>query len=346
MSRKDNSVQEFLSSRSERIDSEGSFTIAPEKALGKMAQFSLPGPHWWAAKVVQAAVAGGLDGEVVVRIKNERPEIDFPLNCPSFEKLQSAFLTPELPSDPVLRHLIPALWAVGIGAKSSFKLSAKTGETLDWDGNSLTFEGTDPYSGSASLSVGGAMASSDFVREIQHLCCTCPLTMKIEKQRLDSLLNCGAAQGDGYALAVGFIDTDLKPLSLPGGLFKGHNSSFSLRSTPDGEALAAKMVIGSMPARTISSLPYILYSNREWVQDGSYHVYKDKLAQSKLYWVLHGVIVDEETITDNANQCSVIAFANAEGLPQDISGVRLLAGEPRQSLTEKVRAALPKESLR
>ena len=40
-----------------RQDSEGSFTVAQDKALKKLAHFALPGKFDWVLKVVQAANA-------------------------------------------------------------------------------------------------------------------------------------------------------------------------------------------------------------------------------------------------------------------------------------------------
>jgi hypothetical protein len=184
--------------------------------------------------------------------------------------------------------------------------------------------------------------SSDFITELKHLCCACPLPLRIEGQRVDNLLHCAATEGDGYTLAVGFADSDAPELGLPPGLFKrGRFPRISPGIGLDNVAVAAKLTIASLPARTSASLPYLLHRNREWVQTGGgYHTFKRKEELSTVYWVSHGVIVDQEPLGKELSEVSVIAFANAEGLPTDLTGIRLLDGEPRQALLGKLRRAL------
>ena len=55
------SLDEFLAAEmSEGVkDSSGQFTLAPEKAIEKLAAFQLPGESSWVGKVIQAAVTAG-----------------------------------------------------------------------------------------------------------------------------------------------------------------------------------------------------------------------------------------------------------------------------------------------
>jgi hypothetical protein len=120
----------------ELLEQEGSFTLAREKALLKLADFQLPYDGAWAVKIVQCAVT--VENQTGIRIQQTIRETRFGFDCPSswtLEALESAFFTPEPVSESSVNHLMIALWAVGVGKKRGFLLTLpELAEALLWDG--------------------------------------------------------------------------------------------------------------------------------------------------------------------------------------------------------------------
>lgn len=64
---KDDLLQEFLNPLRTEVESVGEFSLDPTAALEKMARSQLPQPGLWAVKIIQGAVALGVDEVAVVQ---------------------------------------------------------------------------------------------------------------------------------------------------------------------------------------------------------------------------------------------------------------------------------------
>ena len=106
-------LENFLNSHHSegRLIDEGSFTLAKEKALSKLASYRLPFEGAWSVKVVQAAVSGGCCHAIDVEIG--RKESRFTFQAPpewTPDALETYFFTPEPGTEDSLNHLTSALW--------------------------------------------------------------------------------------------------------------------------------------------------------------------------------------------------------------------------------------------
>jgi hypothetical protein len=116
-------------------DSSGAFTLARDKALEKLGNFSLPREDAWVLKVVQAAVASQATSLEVRQTSNEIQFSFGPARPWSLAEVEAAFVNPEPEADRGLDHLKRGLWSVSLNGMKPFKYSLPQQKTsLIWNG--------------------------------------------------------------------------------------------------------------------------------------------------------------------------------------------------------------------
>ena len=111
-------LEKFLHSQSTEGSQQGggSFTLAREKALLKLANFQLPFAGAWAVKLVQAAVSSEAQESISVTLGKRVAIFSFDHAVAwDMDEIETAFFNPEPPKVRRLRHLLSALWQVGVG---------------------------------------------------------------------------------------------------------------------------------------------------------------------------------------------------------------------------------------
>lgn len=104
------------------VESSGSFTIAADKALEKLARFQLPKTTMWLAKVFQAAHLAGVG---TFNVEGASSGLRIEADCPEhwgIRQVEEALLSPHTPKDPSLASLT-------IGVRSAV---LSQGMTLHW----------------------------------------------------------------------------------------------------------------------------------------------------------------------------------------------------------------------
>lgn len=119
----------FLSeARSEgRVDSEGSFTVAENKALDKLAQFSLPGEYDWVLKIVQAANAWNCEALTISQTRVATSFYFKPEVLPQESHLIQALRSGSSTADGAIHELCLALRALVDQVELSFVLAVHDG---------------------------------------------------------------------------------------------------------------------------------------------------------------------------------------------------------------------------
>ena len=190
------------------FDSEGSFTIAGEEAVGKLAAFQLPRKSAWVLKVVQSAVASQ---STEIRVKQSASQTSFhfdPTEPFDVDILKASLLSPEVTGSRSCCHLAAGLRAVGIGDKRPFSLQVDgSGErtVIEWRNNRLTHKkpkvstsaetrGTlivdfPPQDAGRAIGglVRGARRATDEYLELVKNCDICPIQLIVDGRRVDTL---------------------------------------------------------------------------------------------------------------------------------------------------------------
>ena len=136
------SLKKYLAAQREGyFDSSGSFTIAAEKALAKLAQSQLPHPSYWVLKFAQFVATVGSKS---LNITMERTVWSFALTLPAPldpQTVQEALGSINPHKDPAIDHLCTAVRALGSIKERRFVLrlsDKKHSNLLLWDGSELS----------------------------------------------------------------------------------------------------------------------------------------------------------------------------------------------------------------
>lgn len=276
---------------------EGSFTLAGERALGKLAEFSLPSEYSWALKLVQYVVALS---SAELRIAIGRKETCFkfvPGKHVSLVSIEEAFFQPELSENPALNHLKPALWSAGLEGRRAFRISmAGAPECLLWNGVRLSRvpEQNPPEQGMevavTPLGVGAVRApwigrqlltserNADLLKVLSRVAYPCPVPLRVDGRRLDGLERDPKRGWNSPSL----------PLCL-------------LCSDENGEPRTAALVSLTFAARQ----------------------QERKKRHSRLVWVEDGVVLEEEPLSIRKTFCSLTVFTSAKGLQKDLTTLNI-----------------------
>lgn len=346
-------------------ETESTFTLAREKALQKIAEFQLPFSNAWVVKLVQCAVAGGSGSPIRIDLHSNELRAYFEAPELTLDILEERFFDPEPHQSAHVRHIISALWAMGLKEKCAFQLVfPKSDEALRWDGEMLHRVETMERLSCLMLTVvlqpetTGALnwikkiASSgtrraELIETIYKRCYTCPVPLCVDGRRADSLYRCpthGQTHQD-FPLAVGFATAELPPLPVPPGTYeeypkRPHPNAIAVTnnsdSTGDGISSISKHTFENLERVGKAPAPFILTAHLEWSRSGDAYRWEERPTLPRVYWVQDGVVVDQQPITNRYVSCSCAVFLNADGLNTDLTSFHLADSEER---TSRVRAA-------
>ena len=125
---------EFLANQSSEgvVESEGSFTLATEKALKKMSEFALASSEDWVLKVVQAAVIAEAN-ELAFRIRRDTIQVDVHSDGDwDLDDLELRLLNPDSAEQACWAEIFIALRS--ILSSHTYVIANAEGNWLTWDG--------------------------------------------------------------------------------------------------------------------------------------------------------------------------------------------------------------------
>lgn len=334
---------------------EGSFTLAKEKALAKLAEFQLPFAGGWALKIVQAVVAGG--DSTSLRVGQNKSETRFHFEIPHSwtpTSVEDAFFDPIPSSDRSLDHLMRALWAVGLNQKRPFEIRLNRHRArIIWNGLSfhrfdlekpdpenravvtIAHRGLDDERGRFVESRAIRRRNADVAKALTDYAYTCPLPLTLDWRRLDALQYCPdyGVSVETHPYLLGFCPTALGSFGLPQRTFDYLPVEEVSGPRPARlKALSSSVVSGSQ-AYSMASLAYMF----------SYHAHDvgtafEKKRSSVCFWLQDGVVVDQQKLAVSEGTHTVAMWLSAEGLDNDLTTLRLRESADRE---ERLRTAVP-----
>lgn len=340
------------------VVNEGSFTLAREKALLKLANFQLPFKGAWAMKVFQAAIAFSPDQPVKFTCSSKDTTVEFQVpETLTIEEIEEAFFNPEQASHRGIRHLLSGLWAAGVAQKHSFALSfPHQAQSLLWTGERLERAegvlsgkvgtlalrnypfnlGSSPFSRASASSAWNAETS----KALTTYCYTSPVPLTLDGRRLDGLQFSPTHGWNklNFPLSVTFLEADLPPLIVPPGTLKKLSNEEMKTAKGLGLNDASKSALDAIPYVERTGLALILTAH---VNSSGVKNFEPRSEASVCYWVQDGAVVDESRLELEKKAVSVALFINADTIQNDISGLRLAkTPEFEERLDKACRAVL------
>ena len=346
---KDISLEAYLeNSKSQgQAEGEGSFTISHEAAVKKAIEFSLPRENTWVLLFVQAAVKMGCDSLELTRTRTNStfrfipgPETSFP--C--VEELLGAILKANfLSSEPrdkigtALRILVDKLelsfllsiktkqreqqsmfaghFHGNLGKKKRQKLLQDTGEGLcilvhhlaHSEPNRLLFRYLPLRDSTASVAL-----------ELEGHAFTSPIKLSINDARIDGLCKEGGLHWHSRRKPLWFSPLSVELDDSPAAMGLCQQSSHRVFALND-ELLDTDESCNNEPKRQAYLALGAEFSTAD--DPGT------KRSRSLLHWLKSGVIVETEELAWESRHLCLHVFANAEGLPSDLSGFALTKTE-------------------
>lgn len=339
-----------------RLDSEGTFTVSLDRALEKVARYSLERPGAWILKIVQAAVGLGatrLNGRVLRGWVNL--EIRFEREGPSWRLVRDAIAQPELETDSPLNDLSVGLWSLAQGAGRRFQLEATAAgpgglaeyPSLGWSGSELVVNNKGPVDSpcrefritinrpsTGMLSrvarvFGGGSYFLDELNELHRLAYLQPIDGSIEGISGHHFLRAQTGV-KGVARGLGI-------LSYPNPFGWGWCSSEELPELgihPRWAEFANHIKNGGQFERGQKWLALDLWGDRPgaiWALSFDFGTGGLLRAseRSEIRWLRHGVIVDQTPLPSSSKELTlgVVLHLSAAGLPTDLGGMRLQLGD-------------------
>lgn len=337
-----------------RVDSQGDFTVSHNEAVRKLARFALPRSTAWVSKLVQAAVRWRC---TALYVNQSRSETKFhfvmgePELVPTEQEILGALVSAGITGPKALDAFGLALRGLVEQSHLSFLLAcpsseggepkriyagAHYGRLSEQERLALSFV----KPGGLSLTVyhlsqpglrGGWERVADrrgaraIIEEIQGYAYMCPVPLYLQEEPLGGPLSPVAIDGAGAHLplvASGWSDLQHSPAQLP--LPPSFEEKvLSLRTHP-------RRAARSQGGRRDFGAAYVLTFRSGAGAEETYQ-------RSQLLWLLDGVIVDREEIGAR-DALELRVYANAAGLPTDLTGFRLVdSPEYRQRRLEVLR---------
>jgi len=361
------------------LDSSGSFTIAGEAAIGKLAAFQLPRKTAWLLKIVQAAVVSGAP-EIRIFQTNETTSFRFsPPDELCMETLKKALLSPQVQGSDIYRHLAVGLRAVGFGDRRQFTLAYDFSDTrtlFGWNGKELSQRAeANPDGPGPALHIGVAFPPEDMGRSLGGLKKSagratqeyeevvrngeaCPIPLYFDGRRLDGLSAplSDDTKANVSLLSVGWApyseNSRFPPLQVPSAL---QTYDENWRPTDKFTDNRIFLFSGDLAHTQASSLAKLHYSYRIVHHRSKYKSFKFESVrrESEYLWVKDGVICQRDRSWQKQSPISFQLFLSADDLDTDISGLMLrnvdqlerrknLAREQLQFQVENTLAAIEK----
>jgi hypothetical protein len=353
-------LEQFLQAQSDSgsQQGEGCFTVAREKALQKLANFQLPFEGAWAVKIFQSAIASGAQEAFRVTLGRRVATFSFDTNeILELEELESAFFNPEPSGVRHVRHLVSALWAVGVAEKRAFQVRVHGAPySLVWDGETLQHKPSKQETSGVEIVVATFVARSELLQDLgrrnrtlhsdlKDWCFTSPIPFFVDSQRVDALQHCPdyGWNTSSFPIALSFLDIDLPKYRLPSGTFLGH-SEFQNSEVMDGaglETIAKKIMQAVVPIETAAAAALVsVHAVLESQGESSVKFWSLRHRSSKCFWILDGVAVQSQSFNVPASPCALACFLSADGMECDLTGFYLANEEERQRRVDLVGAEL------
>lgn len=331
------------------LESEGSFTISGDAALGKLANFQLPRKSAWILKVVQAAVTANA---TFLRINQSNQTTTFVFHPGSdiqVDTLKEALLSPTLSGPTAVQHLAVGLRAVGFGDGRAFTLALDRGDVrtyFGWNGKQLAQRAEQlPEAGPPKLTLGVAFPPEDMGRSLGGLvkskgratteykevvsnCEVCPIPLILDGRRIDTMQAPHSDEnlGNTATLSVGWTPyskgSSLPPLALPKGL---PLQSKSWRPTDKFTDSRVFFFDGDPNQTQTSCLVKLRYGYKVESHRSKHTSFKFQSLnrRSSYAWVKDGVICHREHSKASASPVCFEVYLSADGLRTDLTGFQL-----------------------
>lgn len=319
------------------FDSTGEFTIAAEKALEKLAASQLSNPAMWVLKVVQFAACFGA-GDLhfvfdrkITRISGRLPR---PLALPDFQRGLDNF---EPLEDRALEALVVAIRALGSFSDRKFVVQLSGTDQvqyLTWDGGKLSATSRSESTGELSFCIEATssnpaswlnfQAMNRRAQEAQYLYtqaipAPCEITVDGRRLKGDPLRT---ARGLAEVVWTDFCLSD-NGFPLPAAFDSLFTTSPHNSRTPEIEEILRAPERARISAFWDVTLHYKIVH-------GMLSVFPKPVAldtDSKLHWVLDGIVVSSEPLVGTRTPFSLQLFVDASGCPTDIGGHRFRDSE-------------------
>lgn len=370
MNRNDLQVENYLANLRQKgtLDSEGTFTVAGCRAVGKLALFLLAKESDWILKIVQAACVAGCSD---LRVKQTRIStqislvLPYPLDFTAFER---GLTSPTPITDaPGIEELYCGLRAVGVGQLRDWVLRAQAGgqvtilscsdglvsaERLESD-EPASRDRTDLILGVAYPrgqrgKIGGLVRFGEAVQN-EHLALltrgrACPIPLFLDGRRLDDLNVPGLVS----ALETrAFLGINLPPsdgslsIRVPNGLSPSPQFQFQDRFC-ESKPYCLSAIPESRTARSLQRWYFNYTTSRETFNSGSSSFYfQDVPSPSRICLLRHGVVVAEKNI-GIVHPISAEIFLPADHLRSDLTGLQVRPTDEEIDLAKReVRGSLP-----
>ena len=316
------------------FDSTGSFTIAADKALAKLAQSQLPDPSFWILKVMQFATGrGAVTVDVCIRRRTTRVAI--PLLEPiSVSDLRSGLDSVNPLADPTLDNLVTGLRAIGGAAGRKFALrlvGPEATESLYFDGERLSLEREEVESFVTVLILEVTISISGAIGQVLN-------SLAAERRAGEATALATRAFTVPYSLTLDGRELGFETLAKPKS-FQQH-LQWDFAAAQDGMALPR--FLHPTPGARASAFWRISYHYR--LVHKVWRLSAEPLglpSPSTLFWLRDGVIVKEETISGPFGPFAVDLYVDAHGCPADLGGLNLRQSEQVAQKRAMLRQLLP-----
>ena len=338
-----------IASQVGKLDSEGSFTISGDAALGKLASFQLPRKSAWILKVVQSAVTADSTFLQISQTNETTTFIFHPAVEFEVDQLKEALLSPQLVGPRAVQHLAVGLRTVGFGDGRAFTLALDKQDVrtyIGWDGRQLSQRvETLPDAGPPKLTLGVAFPPEDLGRSLGGLVKSkgrataeyqevvsngevCPIPLIFDGRRVDTLQAAHPDEsfGNTATLSVGWTpysnDPSFPDLMLPRGLpVEGTN----WRATDKFTDKRVFYFDGDLKQTHTNCIVKLRYGYKVESHRSKYKSFKFQSLDRRSYysWVKDGVICHREPSKGTTHPVCFEVYLSAEGLTTDLTGFKL-----------------------
>ena len=310
------------------FDSTGTFTIAADKALAKLAHSQLPEPSYCILKVVQFATGVGAT-TVEVSIRRRTTRVAIPLQVPiTVSDLRTGLDSVTPLADPALNNLVTGLRAIGGARERKFALHLSGPESIEslyFDGERLSAESKTAPSGVIALVLEVTMSISEVVGQTFN-----SLASRSRADEATALTT--RAFTVPYCLTLDRRQLGFDSLASPR-IFQQH-LLWDFAPLPDGMRLPP--FLKPTPGVRASAFWQISYHYQLFHK--IFHLSAEPSVYSSpstLFWLRDGVIVSQEKIVGPSGSFVLSLYVDANGCPVDLGGLNL-----RQSRELKEKRAM------
>lgn len=329
-----------------RRDSSGKFTLSREKALEKLSAYQLPRPSAWVLKIVQGVVASGAKNLVIKQTATDTEFFFTPANSWTLEAVAEACFDPTSSEDRGLDQLKRGLWSISLNDMHPFRIALPGfDQALIWTGQDLQ-QAACPPSAEVVLTVShrtcfetakASAMNAAVLCELTEHAYVCPIPLMVDGRRLDAFQACPShgLSKTSYPVQLGFAGGSPPYLPLPQGTFAKYEHDEAL---PELRELLAEPVW-----RSQVSAAWLLTAHLGYVGQGKGRYWTAMPRLSLVYWVLDGVVLEQEFLDLPKSSMACALFLTAEGLELDVSGFSLVKNEARrQRLVQAIKASQPR----